>query len=62
MMASVSLNYLDLILMTFSDLRPVNKHEKRNNHFGDFIFLNMDIQQLWGCRGMLLDESTEWIS
>jgi hypothetical protein len=55
-MASVSLNYSDLILMTFSGLGPVNKHQKEKNNFGDLIFLNKNIQLLWECKGMLLEE------
>jgi hypothetical protein len=38
MLALVSLNYSDLILKTFSDLRPVNLDERKNKHFGDFLF------------------------
>jgi hypothetical protein len=39
MLASVSQNYLDLILKTFSDPRPVNKGNRRNKHYGDFFIL-----------------------
>jgi hypothetical protein len=39
MLALVSLNYSDLILKTFSDLRPVNLDERRNKQFEDFLIL-----------------------